>query len=151
MEPVDRDSDHGGRRDLVIAGTVKGASHSELDLMVVIETVVPDNEVPEILAMYSVPTRTDADGHFVDQYDLPDDVRHRLDGWVMCTVVVQPRVPGTAGHTKTVRWQRPSSCELIAGLSALLATVSFDVGLSHAGRARDVGDATTGRLGHRLR
>ena len=95
--------------------------------------------------MYSSPTRTDADGHFVDRYDLPDDVRHRLQGWVLCTVVVQPRVPGAASYTKMVRWQRQSSSELIAGLSALLATVSFDVGLSHPD------GATASRFGHRLR
>ncbi len=151
MEPVDRTSDRGSRCDLVVAGNAKGASHTDVGLMVAIETVVPDNEIPEILLMYSTLTRTDADGHFVDRYDVPDDVRHQLHGWVMCTVVVQPHLPGASGYTKVVRWQRQSSGELIAGLSALLATVSFDIGLSRADRARDGGSATTSWFGQRLR
>jgi hypothetical protein len=151
MESAARPSDRDDRRDLVIAGTVKGIPHSELDLVVAIETVVPDNEIPEILAMYSSPTRTDPDGRFVDRYDLPDEVRHRLGGWVMCTVVVQPRVRGTGSYTKMVRWQRQSSSELIAGLSALLATVSFDVGLSQTDGTPAIGGESTSWFGHRLR
>jgi hypothetical protein len=146
MEAAARPSDRDERRDLVIAGTVKGTSRRELDLMVAIETVVPDHEIPEILAIYSSLVRPDAVGRFVDRYDLPDDVRHRLHGWVMCTVVLQSRERGAITHTKMVRWQRQSSSELIAGLSALLAAVSFD--LSHADAAR--GAAAT-PFGQRLR
>ena len=151
MEPAARPSDRDDRRDLVIAGTVRGAPHSELDLVIAIETVAPDNEIPEILAMYSSPTRTHAGGRFVDRYDLPDEVRHRLVGWVACTVVVQPRVRGAGSFTKTVRWQRQSSSELIAGLSALLSTVSFDVGLSQADGTPAIGGETNSWFGHRLR
>ncbi len=145
MEPIDRTRDHGSRCDLVVAGTIKGAADCDVDLMVAIETVVPDHEIPEILTMYSTTTRTTADGRFIDRYDIPDDVRDHLHGWVMCTVVAQPRVPGALGYSKVVRWQRQSSGELIAGLSALLATVSFEVGLSHLDRRSDGGGATTRR------
>ena len=115
--------------ELRIGGTIKGAASTEVDLMVAIETVVPDNEVPELLVMYCTRAHTDAHGRFVDRYTVPDEIRPHLHGWVMCTVVVRPLVTGAAGYTKVVRWQRPSSGDLIAGLGALLASVSFEVGV----------------------
>ena len=142
MEPVDRSTDHGSRPDLVVAGFVKGAADCDLDLTVAIETVVADDEIPEILTMYTTTTHTNTDGRFVDRYDVPDNVRDRLHGWVMCTVLLHPLVPGAFEHCKVVRWQRQSSDELIAGLCALLATVSFEVGLSRSERQPD-GDGAT--------
>src|SRR4249919_1082735 len=134
MEPVQKTSDHGVRRDLVIAGSIKGAADCDVDLTVAVETVVADHEISEILAMYFTSVHTDSTGHFVDRYDLPDDVRNNLHGWVMCTIVVQPRVAGAPPYVKVVRWQRQASGDLIAGLSALLATVSFDIDRSPANR-----------------
>jgi hypothetical protein len=136
MEPV----------DLVIAGTIKDAANCDVDLLVSLETVVPDHEVPEILTMYSTRTHTDGVGRYADRYDVPDEVRRDLRGWVMCTVVLQPQVRGARSFTKVVRWQRQSSNELITGLSALLASVSFEPGLSHADRPRHGGAATTRRF-----
>ena len=75
--------------------------------------------------VYGVELRTDADGRFADSYDLADDVRALLTGWVKCTVQLWPQVPDAPIHTKVVRWMRPTSEELIAGLSALLADVRF--------------------------
>ncbi len=117
------------RCELRIGGTIKGAASSDVDLTVAIETVVPDNEIPELLVLYSARVRTDADGRFVVDYSVPEETRRHLHGWVMCTVVVQPLVPGAGEYSKVVRWHRPSSSELIAGLSALLASVSFEVGV----------------------
>lgn len=117
------------RCELRVGGTIKGAARIDVDLMVAIETVVPDNEIPEILVMYGARAHTDADGQFVDRYAVPDEIRPRLHGWVMCTVDVRPLVPGVGGYSKVVRWQRQSCIELIAGLGALLAAVSFEVGV----------------------
>ena len=124
MEHIDQT---GARCELRIAGTIKGAASNDVDLMVTIETVVPDNEVPELLVLYGARAHTDGDGWFVDCYTVPDEIRPHLHGWVMCTVDVRPGVPGVGEHPKVVRWQRQSCTELIAGLCALLATVSFNV------------------------
>jgi hypothetical protein len=134
------------RVDLVIAGVIKDAANCDVELLVAIETVVPDHEVPEILTMYSTRTHTDGAGRYADRYDVPEEVRRHLHGWVMCTVVVQPQVRGAGSFTKVVRWQRQTSNELIAGLGALLASVSFETGLSHAARPRHGGAATTRRF-----
>jgi hypothetical protein len=146
MEPVQKTSDHGVRRDLVIAGRIKGAAGIDVDLTVAIETVVADHEISEILAMYGTSVHLDDNGHFVDRYDLPDDVRDHLHGWVMCTVVVQPRVAGAPPYVKAVRWQRPASNDLIAGLSALLATVSLEVDGAPADGPHAAGGAPIRRL-----
>jgi hypothetical protein len=111
--------------DLIIAGTIGEAAERDLDVTVAIETVVPDDEVSEILGLYCTRVRTDERGRFIDRHTPSDDLRSRLQGWVMCTVMVQPCVPGAVGHCKVVRWHRPSSVGLITGLSALLASVSF--------------------------
>jgi hypothetical protein len=126
MDTVGQTSNHG---ELLVAGTIKDAPRSDVDLVVVIERVVPDDEIPEILGLYGNRIRTDADGRFADRYTVPDDMRQHLHGWVMCTVVVQPQVPGAGSYVKVVRWQRPSSDELIAGLGALLSPVSFKLGV----------------------
>lgn len=112
--------------DLVVAGTVKDSPSSDIDLVVAIERVVADNAPAEILDVYCCRTCTDADGRFADRYTPPAEVRGRLHGWVMCTVGVQPRVPGAQGCWMVVRWQRQSSDDLIAGLSALLGNASFE-------------------------
>ncbi len=109
----------------MIAGTIADAANIEIDLVVAIETVVPDNELPEILGMYCARVRTDERGRFIDRHTPPDDLRRKLQGWVMCTVMVQPCLHGATEHCKIVRWHRPSSVGLIIGLSALLASVSF--------------------------
>jgi hypothetical protein len=126
METVRKTSGFG---ELLVAGTIKGAPICDVDLMVAIERVVPDDAIPEIIGVYCTRTRTDADGRFADRYTVPDEIRRHLRGWVMCTVVVQPQVPGAGGYSKVVRWQRPSSNDLIAGLGALLASVSFELGV----------------------
>jgi hypothetical protein len=113
--------------DLVVSGTIKGAPSSTVDLVVVIERVVADDALPEIIGLYGTCAGTDAAGLFVDRYTPSDDVRQQLHGWVMCTVMVVSDVPGAGGYSKTVRWQRQSSSELMSGLSGLLAGVSFDV------------------------
>lgn len=113
--------------ELVLAGVIRGASSCDVDLTVAIETVAADDDVPEILGLFGTRIRTDANGRFADRYAVPDELRRRLHGWVMCTVVVQPRLPGAGAYTKVVRWQRSSSQELLAGLSALLAPLSFTV------------------------
>ncbi|MDP9464313.1 MAG: hypothetical protein M3P52_06800 [Actinomycetota bacterium] len=124
---MDANHDHGNGCELVVSGMIHGAPGSDVDLTVAIETVVPDDEIPEIIGVYTTRARTAADGRFTDRYAVPDEMRGRLRGWVMCTVVVQPRVPGARSSCKVVRWQRSSSAELIAGLSALLASLSLDV------------------------
>jgi hypothetical protein len=113
--------------DLVVAGTITDAPGIEVDLVVAIETVVPDDQIPEVLGLYCTRVRTDERGRFTDRHTPSDDLRCRLQGWVMCTVLVQPCVPGAGDHCKVVRWHRPSSVGLITGLSALLASVSFSV------------------------
>jgi hypothetical protein len=113
--------------DLVVSGTIKGAPSSAVDLVVVIERVVPDDALPEIIDLYCTCAGTDAAGLFADRYTPSDDVRQHLHGWVMCTVMVVPDFPGAGGYSKTVRWQRQSSSELMSGLSGLLASVSFEV------------------------
>jgi hypothetical protein len=113
--------------DLVVSGTIKGAPSGAVDLVVVIERVVPDDALAEIIDLYCTRAGTDAVGLFADRYTPSDDVRQQLHGWVMCTVMVVPDVPGTGGYSKTVRWQRQSSSELMSGLSGLLASASFEV------------------------
>ena len=71
MEPVGRTRDHGRPPRPRGAGTIKGAANCAVDVIVAIETVVADHEVPEILTIYSITTRTDADGRFTDRYDFP--------------------------------------------------------------------------------
>ena len=125
------------RPDLVISGRVisgrvtdahGGPAVVGLQLTVVLEAVVADDTVadefePTVYDVYGVELLTDADGRFTDSYDLPDDVRSVLSGWVKCTVQLRPQVPDAPIHTKVVRWMRPTSRELIEGLSALLADV----------------------------
>ena len=111
----------------MIAGSIKGASYTDVDLLVAIERVVPDDALPEIIDLACTSATTDVRGRFTYRYSPRDDVRERLRGWVMCTVVVQPRVPGCDGYRKVVRWQRPSTDDLIAGLGALLGTMSFEL------------------------
>ena len=117
------------RCELRIGGTIKDCASIDVDLVVAIETVVPDNAIPEILLLYSARATTDADGRFVDRYNVPDEIRRHLHGWAMCTVVAQPLLAGADACTKVVRWQRPTSSDLVAGLGALLASVSFEVGV----------------------
>jgi hypothetical protein len=78
---------------------------------------------PSVYDAYGVECLTDADGRFTDSYDLADDVRQVLGGWVKCTVQLRPQVPNAPIHTKVVRWMRPTGHELIEGLSALLANL----------------------------
>ncbi len=124
MEPVDHRSNG---RDLVIAGAINGALHVGADLLVAIERVMPDDADPEIIDLVCTPIHTDADGRFTYRYSPREAVRERLHGWVMCTVVVQPRVLGSDGYCKVVRWQRPSADDLLAGLGALLGPVLLEL------------------------
>ena len=119
MERADVDSQ---RRDLIVAGIIRDAADRRVRLVVAIEPVVADDADVTLLAMHAAEVRADALGRFTHAWDLPDDVRAGLGGWVMCTVLVEPHgAPATT--TKTVRWQRPSSAELIAGFNALLGTI----------------------------
>ncbi|HEX4982849.1 MAG TPA: hypothetical protein VFV63_14180 [Ilumatobacteraceae bacterium] len=125
------------RPNLVISGRVTDAHGAPavvgLQLTVAIEAVVADVTLsggfgsdelgPTVYDAYGVELLTDADGRFTDSYDLADDVRQVLNGWVKCTVQLRPEVPDAPIHTKVVRWMRPHSHELIDGLSALLADV----------------------------
>ena len=125
------------RPNLVISGRVTDAHGAPavvgLQLTVALEPVVADVTVsegfgsegfgPSVYDAYGVELLTDADGRFTDSYDLADDVRQVLDGWVKCTVQLRPRVPDAPIHTKVVRWMRPTGHELIEGLNALLADV----------------------------
>jgi hypothetical protein len=120
------------RPNLVIGGRVTDSDGAPaavgVQLTVALEAVVADDVVagecgPTVYDVYGVELRTDADGRFADSYDLADDVRQLLTGWVKCTVQVRPQVPDAPIHTKVVRWMRPTSHELIQGLSALLANV----------------------------
>jgi hypothetical protein len=125
------------RPNLVISGRVTDAHGAPavvgLQLTVALEAVVADETFsegfgsegigPSVYDAYGVELLTDADGRFTDSYDLADDVRQVLDGWVKCTVQLRPRVPDAPIHTKVVRWMRPTGHELIEGLSALLADV----------------------------
>jgi hypothetical protein len=136
--------------ELVIAGTIGDGAIRDLDVTVAIETVVPDDEISEILGLYCTRIHTDAGGRFSDGYAVPDETRRRLHGWVMCTVVVQPLVAGAGSYSKVVRWQRSTSDELIRGLNALLSSLSFDHRLSpadhRANDRHDAGSATTRRF-----
>lgn len=132
------------RPNLVIGGRVTDATGApaavDLQLIVALETVIADGAgawvsgAPRasgasghtVLDAYCATLRTDVDGRFADSYDLADDVRGLLNGWVKCTVQLWAQVPGAPVHTKVVRWMRPSSGELIEGLSALLADVRCD-------------------------
>jgi hypothetical protein len=120
------------RPNLVIGGRVTdahGAPAAEsVQLTVALEAVVAEDSVsdefgPTVYDVYGAELRTDADGRFADSYDLADDVRPLLVGWVKCTVQLRPQLPDAPIHTKVVRWMRPTSHELIEGLSALLADV----------------------------
>jgi hypothetical protein len=123
------------RPSLVVGGRVSDATgRVGLQLIVALESVVADDgcapvsgvcgsSVPTVYDMYCATLQTDVDGRFTDSYDFADDVRAQLKGWVKCTVQLWAQVPGAPVATKVVRWMRPSSGELIAGLSALLADV----------------------------
>jgi hypothetical protein len=130
------------RPNLVISGRVTDAHGAPavvgLQLTVALEAVVADETFsegfgsegfgsegigPSVYDAYGVECLTDADGRFTDSYDLADDVRQVLGGWVKCTVQLRPQVPNAPIHTKVVRWMRPTGHELIEGLSALLANV----------------------------
>jgi hypothetical protein len=116
------------RPNLVIGGRVIDAHGApaavDLQLTVALEAVVADDADPTVYEVYGVEVRTDADGRFADSYDLADDVRASLAGWVKCTVQICPQPPEAPIRTKVVRWMRPTSDQLIAGLSALLANVT---------------------------
>jgi hypothetical protein len=124
MEPVDHPS-HG--RGLVIAGAINGGSCVDADLLVAIERVVPDDARPEVIDLVCTPIHTDAHGRFTYRYNPPRPVRDLLHGWVMCMIVVQPRLPGSDAYCKIVRWQRPSPDDLLTGLGALLGPVSCEL------------------------
>ena len=117
------------RPNLVIGGRLTDAhgapAAADVQLTVALEAVVADDGDPTVYEAYGVELRTDSDGRFTDSYDLADDVRASLAGWVKCTVQVRPQGPEAPIRTKVVRWMRPTSDELIAGLSALLADVNF--------------------------
>lgn len=122
------------RPKLVIGGRVidrHGAPVAVgVQLTVALEAVVADavirddaGDVDTVYDMYGIELLTDTDGRFTDSYDPPDDVRALLTGWVKCTAQLQARVPDAPIHTKVVRWMRPTSGEVLAGLSALLADI----------------------------
>jgi hypothetical protein len=115
------------RPGLVIGGRVTDRHGAPVavgvQLTVALEAVVAENAEPTVYDMYGVELRTDANGRVEDSYDLADDVRVILNGWVKCTVQIQARLPDAPVRTKVVRWMRPSSAELINGLSALLADI----------------------------
>ncbi len=113
------------RPNLVIGGRVTDAHGApaavDLHVTVALEAVVAHAADPTVFEVYGVTLRSGLDGRFTDSYDLEDDVRVMLSGWVKCTVQLWAQVPGAPIRTKVVRWMRPSSNELIEGLSALLA------------------------------
>ena len=113
------------RPNLVIGGRVTDAHGApvavDLHVTVALEAVVAHDADPTVYDVYGARLRSGSDGRFTDSYDLDDDVRTVLKGWVRCTVQYWAQVPGAPVHTKVVRWMRPSSEELIAGFSALLA------------------------------
>ena len=117
------------RPNLVIGGRVTDAMGApgavDLQLIVALEAVVADEADVTVYDAYCATLQTDADGRFTDSYDFADDVRVLLTGWVRCTVQLWAQVPSALVHTKVVRWMRPSSAELIAGFSALLADVRW--------------------------
>ena len=117
------------RPNLVIGGRVTDAhgvpAAVDLQLTVALEAVVADDADPTCTTCTASSCATDADGRFADSYDLSDEVRASLEGWVKCTVQLRPQVPDAPIRTKVVRWMRPTSDQLIAGLSALLADVTF--------------------------
>jgi hypothetical protein len=113
------------RPHLVVGGRVTDRHGAPVavgvQLTVALEAVAgADGTVYDV---YGVELRTDADGRFTDSYDPPDDVRALLTGWVKCTVQLQAQVPDAPIRTKVVRWMRPTSGELLTGLSALLADI----------------------------
>jgi hypothetical protein len=117
------------RPNLVIGGRVTDCHGAPVavgvQLTVALEAVVADGVSADdtVYDMYGVELRTDADGRFADSYDPDDDVRALLTGWVKCTVQLQAHVPDAPVRTKVVRWMRPTSGELLAGLSVLLADI----------------------------
>jgi hypothetical protein len=113
--------------DLVIAGAVRGAYGVDIDLTIALEPVLADDATPQLIAVYSTTVRADGDGRFTDRWAVTQDVAEQLRGWVMCTVVLQPRITGVQPFSKTVCWQRQTSAELITGLNALLASLSFEL------------------------
>ncbi len=121
----------------MVTGQVRGAAIDQVQIVVALEPVVSDDAVGELLDLYAAEVPTDADGHFVHRYVVPEAVRRRLHGWVMCAVTVQTR-NSVAPTTKVVRWQRPSAGPLIAALSALLGTIVIDIPVLGSGQL--VGD-----------
>lgn len=117
------------RPNLVIGGRLTdahgGPAAVDLQPTVALEAVGAEDADPTVYEVYGVELRTDADGRFTDSYDIADDVRASLGGWVKCTVQVRQQVPEAPIRTKVVRWMRPTSDQLISGLSALLADVTF--------------------------
>ena len=88
------------RPNLIIRGRVTGAhgipAAVDLQLTVALEAVVADDADPIVYDVYGVEFRADSDGRFADSYDLSDEVRASLEGWVKCTVQFRPQVPGRA-------------------------------------------------------
>jgi hypothetical protein len=115
-------------RELIIAGTTRDVAGARVQLIVALEPVVADDAGSELIALHAAEVCADDRGRFVYRYALPDDERARLTGWVMCTVLAQRMAAGATISTKVVRWQRPSSAELITGLNALLGTITVDAG-----------------------
>ncbi len=114
--------------ELIIAGTTRGVAGTRVQLVVVLEPVVPDDVASELIALDAAEVVADGRGRFLYRYSPPDEVRARLTGWIMCTVMAQRMTPGATTRTTVVRWQRPSSAALIAGLNALLGTITLDAG-----------------------
>jgi hypothetical protein len=112
--------------ELVVTGIVRGRAGARVRLVIVLEPVVADDACAELFALHAVEVDADHTGRFTYRYALPPDVRARLEGWVMCSLVAHALVPGAKIQTKVVRWRRPSSAEVIAGLSALLGTITLD-------------------------
>jgi hypothetical protein len=111
--------------ELVVTGVVRGRSVVRVRLVVVLEPVVADDACSELFALHAVEVDADHNGRFTYRYAVPPDVRARLRGWVMCSLVAHALVPGAKPQTKVVRWQRPSSAEVITGLSVLLGTITL--------------------------
>jgi hypothetical protein len=117
-----------GARELIISGTTPGVGGVQVRLVVVLEPVAADDVGSELIALHAAEVCADEHGRFVYRYELPEEVRARLTGWVMCSVMAQRMVAGAPIRTKVVRWQRQTSAELVSGLNALLGTINVDAG-----------------------
>ncbi len=120
--------------DLEMVGNVVGDDAAGRDLLitVVLEAVAADDAAGEIFDVHVAEACADASGRFVHRYALPLDVADRLSGWVICAVAVQLTREPESTMVKVVRWQRQSPAELVAGLNALLGTLS----ITHRGASR---------------